>query len=620
LESQNDHQDHHKPRREVKEGLNGVIVGVSRKAHFEVVIPVLYLQCRGREFNFGKTGGQTYIEKKLNQTATHTKITRPHHCPSTMSITPDDIAAMFAGLTDATKQLVARQLHAELAAAITKVNKEMDAALFPGHVRAVEAARERLAVLPQDEQNIAAVAAAEAALEQARAAGKSRTAILPPQERIFEAFRQCPVERIRVVLLGQDPYIKIGEAVGMSFSVGRGVTVPPSLRNIYDCLVHNKLMRAKPTHGDLTRWAQQGVLLLNTALTVRVGQSASHAECWKEYTDKLIAALSGLPQQIIFILLGNYAQGKKGLIDCKRHMVLEWGHPSPLNSANRGDNPKGFKYCTVFSRTNDILTSAGQLPINWDPNAAPTVDTLTADTLSALEAIDKPVAGDVASTTTSAAVASAAVTSTSTSAPAPPAADPATSWIRPKTPADPPTPEPGTLWVFTDGGSVGNGRAHCRSSWAFYISDGATVGKLMGTVEDVDIPGQVYKTSNQRGELTAIYFALKTVKAQIDSAEPRFIFRRVVLVSDSEYGINCVDVWYKNWAADESKMKGKKNIDIIAPAYNILCEIRKYHDVMFRHVNSHQSEPANRGSIEHFYWTCNGFVDEMCSRALGRGP
>ena len=182
----------------------------------------------------------------------------------------------------------------------------------------------------------------------------------PPAKLVFNAFNLCPFNKVKVVILGQDPYHELGQAMGLSFSVPDGVMLPPSLQNIYK-EIHSDLGKPIPTSGDLTRWAKQGVLLLNATLTVRAHEANSHqALGWQNFTDAAIAALSNHREHVVFMLWGGFARSKKALIDPRRHCILESVHPSPL-SANRG----GWFGQHQFSRCNQYLEAHGTVPIAW---------------------------------------------------------------------------------------------------------------------------------------------------------------------------------------------------------------------------------------------------------------
>lgn len=182
----------------------------------------------------------------------------------------------------------------------------------------------------------------------------------PPAKLVFNAFNLCPFNKVKVVILGQDPYHELGQAMGLSFSVPDGVMLPPSLQNIYK-EIHSDLGKPIPTSGDLTRWAKQGVLLLNATLTVRAHEANSHqALGWQNFTDAAIETINTHREHIVFMLWGGFARSKKRLIDTNRHCIIESVHPSPL-SANRG----GWFGQHQFSRCNAYLKQQGLGEIDW---------------------------------------------------------------------------------------------------------------------------------------------------------------------------------------------------------------------------------------------------------------
>ena len=182
--------------------------------------------------------------------------------------------------------------------------------------------------------------------------------IFPPMQDIFNAFKYCAYEDVKVVILGQDPYYGDGQAHGLAFSVKRGVDIPPSLKNIYKEL-ETDLGITPPAHGCLESWARQGVFLLNTALTVRKGQPLSHrGKGWETFTDHVISLLSAREKPMVFLLWGSNARSKKSLIDSSRHLVLEAPHPSPLSAF------AGFFGCKHFSKANAFLAAHGET-VNW---------------------------------------------------------------------------------------------------------------------------------------------------------------------------------------------------------------------------------------------------------------
>jgi uracil-DNA glycosylase len=186
-----------------------------------------------------------------------------------------------------------------------------------------------------------------------------QTMCYPPAKMIFNAFNLCPFDQVKVVIIGQDPYHEPGQAHGLCFSVNDGIQFPPSLVNIFK-EIENDCGTPVPQSGNLTRWAEQGVLLLNATLTVRAHQAGSHQRRgWEEFTDAAIKALSADKEHLVFILWGSYAQGKASYIDPSKHLVLKSAHPSPLSAY------RGFFGNKHFSRANDYLLQNGETPIQW---------------------------------------------------------------------------------------------------------------------------------------------------------------------------------------------------------------------------------------------------------------
>jgi uracil-DNA glycosylase len=195
-------------------------------------------------------------------------------------------------------------------------------------------------------------------LKKEKAAGKK---IYPPGSLIFNAFNTTPFDKVKVVILGQDPYHNPGEAMGLSFSVPKGVRVPPSLRNIYKEL-QSDLGIAPPNHGDLTAWATQGVFLLNAMLTVEHKTAGAHRKIgWQDFTDAVIRKLSEKREGLVFMLWGGFARKKKTLIDADKHLILEAAHPSPLAGG-------AYFGSAHFSKANEYLKSEGKNPIDWQIN------------------------------------------------------------------------------------------------------------------------------------------------------------------------------------------------------------------------------------------------------------
>jgi uracil-DNA glycosylase len=184
--------------------------------------------------------------------------------------------------------------------------------------------------------------------------------VYPKGGDIFNAFNHTPFEQVKVVLLGQDPYHGTGQAHGLSFSVQKGMVVPPSLKNMYKELAAEFPDFKTPSHGNLTSWADQGVLLLNATLTVRAHEAGSHQKKgWESFTDQVIIELSKQREGLIFLLWGRYAQQKEGLIDQKKHHILKAAHPSPFSAYN------GFFGSGHFAKANELLVKQGLTPIDW---------------------------------------------------------------------------------------------------------------------------------------------------------------------------------------------------------------------------------------------------------------
>jgi uracil-DNA glycosylase len=189
-----------------------------------------------------------------------------------------------------------------------------------------------------------------------KAAGK---VIFPPGSLMFNAFNTTPFDAVKVVLLGQDPYHGPGQAHGLCFSVPEGITPPPSLVNVFKEL-HNDIGLSFPKSGNLTRWAQHGVLLLNASLSVRANEPMSHSKIgWAQFTDVVIRKISDLKKNVVFLLWGKFAQEKQALIDETKHLVLKAAHPSPYSANN------GFLGCRHFSKTNEYLVQNGIDPVDW---------------------------------------------------------------------------------------------------------------------------------------------------------------------------------------------------------------------------------------------------------------
>lgn len=206
------------------------------------------------------------------------------------------------------------------------------------------------------EDSLQTLAPVKTALLAAKQRGE---AVYPPNHLIFNAFNSTPFHRVKAVIIGQDPYHGAGQAMGLSFSVPRGVRMPPSLLNIYKELEREYPDYQRPKHGDLSAWAGQGVLLLNASLTVLAGKAGSHSKIgWQAFTDAAISALAREREHIVFMLWGNFAKAKAALIDPARHCILTAVHPSPLAGG-------AFIGCNHFRLANEYLEAHGEAPIDW---------------------------------------------------------------------------------------------------------------------------------------------------------------------------------------------------------------------------------------------------------------
>lgn len=418
--------------------------------------------------------------------------------------------------------------------------------------------------------------------------------LAPAINNVFAAFRDCPIEAARCVIVGQDPYPgkdKNGETVadGKSYSTKIGIKIQPSANNIFKCLIRGNLMREMPKGGgDLHKWARQGVLLLNSVLTTKVGETKSHIKEWKSYMAQLFKRICALP--VIFILLGDHAQKTisaaiKGTTI--QPTILAWGHPSPLNAANqKADDPNNIIYCTCFAETNRILRERELTEINWDLNAANAeiaivrndekieVKTIIEKTEIAQEIVERTNPTTVATKT-----------------------------------------EQNPIYVFTDGAAAANGKPNCRASWAYCIP--ALNAENRAIVEPINIDGKVYAASNNRGELLGIIRAIEYMCG--DGAES-IRDKDIIICGDSSYALNCLSNWGPKWYENPKKydLDKKLNLDLIGPALNKVKELRLIaRSLTFQHVRAHQKEPmAAHDTIEWQMWNGNRMADRLCETLL----
>lgn len=373
---------------------------------------------------------------------------------------------------------------------------------------------------------------------------------------VLEAFAKTPIEHTKAVLIGQDPFPD--GAMGLSFSKKRGNKIECSLANIYDCIMHT-MGREDPTfrlfpegqthHTDLTTWAKHGVLCINAALTMG-SKSGDHMHFWQVFTSKVVAKLA-LSPNVQFIALGGFAQKLVAKIPACR--VHSWSHPSPMVTANSNhNNPAAFHHATVWhTAQNQIRKSDPEF--TWS---------LCAQTAFEVRGYNLP----------------------------------------PDVPDD-----PCKIWLFTDGSATKNGYPGCRASWAYHMTDGVTYHENSGECAPINIPGKAYKSSNQRGELTA---CLKGLEHILYEAQNKVLpaVGCVVLVTDSKYCIGMLD---KNQNAT-------CNVDLIQYTRDVLAELRVILPVEFLHQKAHLAKkdvpPAE--TYESFLHLHNDHVDKLAAAVL----
>lgn len=440
---------------------------------------------------------------------------------------PKHIKEMFDGVEDAWQEIIRRKLKLELIEAIEGVNKAL------------------------------------------AGSGKGVYALCPQPQFILNAFRQCPFNKLKVVIVGQDPYTSPQTAQGMAFSTFYDRAIPESLVTIYNSMINCGAIHEMPKCPDLTSWAAQGVLLINAALTTEERVSNKHAKVWKKYTDGILATLGGFARPLIFILLGEFAQKKASLIKGTQHKILRWGHPSDLNANNRTDNPKAFKYCNIWNECKDIDWSTVCAP------RAPVAELHNPTSESIFPRRDNDANMSVK--------------------------------LRPVDFGDPlPVDSDPYLYIAVDGGAIKNGKPNCCASYAYYVTDGISVAECAGLV-----PADKCVPSNNRGELMAVAGGLHAAQSfKSDYA------RKIRIIIDSEYSKNAIETWYAKWVA-EGKLADKKNLDLIEPIYKEIAAAKlRGVSIEFIHVNSHIPEPQNNESQEWFYWRINCIVDEKCTKML----
>lgn len=387
---------------------------------------------------------------------------------------------------------------------------------------------------------------------------KTEQNITPQISDIFNWCRYTKLDDIKVVILGQDPYHKKNWAHGLSFS-SLGKTTPPSLNNIYKCLINTNEIKTKPTHNDLTSWAEQGVLMLNASLTTIIGKATKHMMLWKDYVKLIIKRICkhhyDNNNSLIFLLWGSFAQSYIDIIDDDFHICLKSIHPSPL--AQRVSDEKKFINCRHFNEVNKLLTDDDKKPIIWKPKKKQ-------------EEIQesKKIFDDAKSILD----------------------------IRQS-----------HHLVFTDGSCYPNNRStKSRSGYASLFISGPFKDKCLYGNMDVS----KYNTSNIRAEGMAIIRTLETVK------ECSYEWDKLTIISDCKFWIDMIELYMPKW--NTTKFKTQSNPDLTLRMWISYNEVKEKGEIKLLHMKSHNKDGWGKyeeGSFEKFCYDQNDYVDRMCSHA-----
>ncbi len=387
------------------------------------------------------------------------------------------------------------------------------------------------------------------------------TNITPSINNIFEFARLTPLNNIKVVILGQDPYPKAGDAHGLAFS-SLSTRIPDSLRNIYKCLLAHNLLQEMPETADLSNWAKRGVLLLNTALTTETGKSKTHIKIWERYVDDLIKQISRLVYEYngreydpVFVLWGNEAKKKRPLIHKSCH-ILEYIHPSPLNGNK-------FLNCPNFIEINNLLTTQGLDPIEWDP---------------AIGYLD--ITDDVVEEKKRADVVLERFKMTD-----------------------------GTVVVFTDGSC--NPNKTCPQSIGGYAAC-IVLGKYTDTVLYGNINNRPEYATNNRAEGMAMWKTMEFLKERENE------WTRLIFVTDSNFWIDMFERYMPSWDRNKMNFELKKNADMTEPMWELYNYLSIHHSIEFLHVRAHNKSGwmnYPESSYEYFCASNNEYVDSMAKYA-----
>lgn len=421
-------------------------------------------------------------------------------------------------------------------------------------------------------------------IELANSAAETKP-LSPTPNLAFKAFELCKYDDLSVVIIGQDPFIKQGEATGLSFSVPKGCKIPPSTKNIHESLLKSGFIDMKPTHGNLEYWAKQGVLMLNMALTTILGKSNAH-KFWHKYTKKIIRDISSSHDDLIFILWGGFAQDLTNEIQNQdENIILTWGHPSPLNRSNSGDNVNHFRNCNNFTEANRYLCLYDKKPIDWNPDGD------SPDNKLPSRYINRYLSNDENKTNNS-------------------------NHAKHSKHKE--------IYIATDGAAIANGKANCRASYGFVAISPLGTYTEAGETVPVDIPNKVYKASNQIGELTAFLKALEYLDRLTDeellmTKDDPIDKSEVTIISDSQYTINCNTIWGPAWIEDpvKHKLESKSNKDLILTSIDLLTKLKRKFEFTILHIRSHKAPPnVPLESFQYFAYEMNDYADNLCTSVL----
>ena len=386
---------------------------------------------------------------------------------------------------------------------------------------------------------------------------KNVSEITPTYENIFSWCRYTNLDDIKVIIIGQDPYHKIGWAHGLSFS-SLGNVIPPSLKNIYACLKNNNLINEIPKHADLTSWATQGVLLLNASLTTIISKAGAHMKIWDEYTKLIIKKICDYHEKkkIIFLLWGKFAQNYENIIS-EPHIVMKSIHPSPL--AQRVENSRKFINCTHFNDVNEILSDK----INWS-------SILGEKNMNEITTIEKKNMNEITPIEEKIGI------------------------------------RDDHIIAFTDGSTFPNDKSkNSRGGYAILF--------VSGCYKDMCLYGNLniskYPASNIRAEGTAILYSLKKA-LESDKCKELTIF------TDCQFWINMIYQYMPNWSKE--KFKEKNNYDLTKSIWKYFKKVSKKIKVHFTHIRSHNKngwKDYDKNTYEYYCYKNNDYVDKLCNHA-----